>query len=143
MANEVKSQVSIHLTSMIQPTDGEQEMTEMWLTGQLLEKAGSTYLKYEEIEEGQVIRTTMKLDHDKALIMRAGAVNMRLPLNRLEQQNGHYEGDFGSMPLVVQTKQLSFTKQETSGQFHVQYDLIISGQSAGNYTVDITFMEVQ
>ncbi|MFJ7731267.1 DUF1934 domain-containing protein [Lysinibacillus sp. NPDC097231] len=143
MANEARSQVNIKLISTIRPIEGEFESYEMWLTGQLLEKAGSMYLKYEEVQEGKTIRTTMKLGNKRALIMRAGAVNMRLPLNIIEQQTGHYESEFGSMPLVIQTKEMTFIKRAVSGDFHVQYDLLMGGQSVGNYTLDITFTEVQ
>lgn len=143
MANEARSQVNIKLISKIRQIDGESEGYEMLLTGQLLEKAGSIYLKYEEVQEDKAIRTTMKLGNEQALIMRNGAVKMRLPLNIIEQQMGHYESDFGSMPLVIDTKEMTFTKQAVSGDFHVQYDLLMGGQSVGNYTLDITFTEVQ
>jgi len=143
MANEAKSQVNIKLISTIRPIDGESESQEMWLTGQLLEKAGSLYLKYEEVQEDKIIRTTMKLGNERALIMRAGAVNMRLPLNIMEQQTGHYDSEFGSMPLVIHTNKMMFLKKVISGDFHVQYDLLMGGQSVGNYTLDITFTEVQ
>lgn len=143
MANEVRSQVNIKLISTIRPIDGESESYEMWLTGQLLEKAGSMYLKYEEVQEDKTICTTMKLGNEQALIMRTGAVKMRLPLHIIEQQTGHYESEFGSMPLVIHTKKMTFSKQAVSGEFHVQYDLLMGGQSVGNYTLDITFTEVQ
>ena len=143
MANEVRSQVNIKLISTIRPIDGESEGHEMVLTGQLLEKAGSIYLKYEEVQEDKTIRTTMKLGNEQALIMRTGAVKMRLPLNIIEQQMGHYESEIGSMPLVIDTKEMTYTKQAVSGDFHVQYDLLMGGQSVGNYTLDITFTEVQ
>ncbi|MFF2178626.1 DUF1934 domain-containing protein [Lysinibacillus sp. NPDC058147] len=143
MANEARSQVNIKLISTIRPIDGDSESYEMWLTGQLLEKAGSMYLKYEEVQEDKTIRTTMKLGNEQALIMRTGAVKMRLPLNIIEQQIGHYESEFGSMPLVIHTKKMTYTQQAVSGDFHVQYDLLMGGQSVGNYKLDITFTEVQ
>lgn len=143
MANEARSQVNIKLISTIRPIDGDSESYEMWLTGQLLEKAGSMYLKYEEVQEDKTIRTTMKLGNEQALIMRTGAVKMRLPLNIIEQQVGHYESEFGSMPLVIHTKKMTYTQQAISGDFHVQYDLLMGGQSVGNYKLDITFTEVQ
>ncbi|MFJ7663341.1 DUF1934 domain-containing protein [Lysinibacillus sp. NPDC097162] len=143
MVNEEKSQVNIKLISTIRPIDGESETLEMWLNGQLINKADSLYLKYEEMQDEKTIRTTMKLDKERALIMRAGAVKMRLPLNIFEQQIGHYESEFGSMPLVTQTKNMLFTRHEMRGDFHVQYDLLMGGQNVGNYTLDITFTEVQ
>ena len=143
MVNETKSQVNIKLISTIRPIDGEAEIVEMWLNGHLLEKAGSMYLRYEEVQEDKTIRTTMKLGEEQALIMRAGAVKMRLPLDIAEQQIGHYESELGSIPLVIQTKKMTFTRQAVSGNFYVQYDLLMSGQSVGKYIVDITFTEVQ
>jgi len=143
MVNEEKSQVNIKLISTIRPIDGESETLEMWLDGQLINKADSLYLKYEEVQDEKTIRTTMKLNKERALIMRAGAVKMRLPLNIFEQQIGHYESEFGSMPLVTQTKNMLFTRHEMRGDFHVQYDLLMGGQNVGNYTLDITFTEVQ
>ena len=143
MVNEEKSQVNIKLISTIRPIDGESETLEMWLDGQLINKADSLYLKYEEVQDEKTIRTTMKLDKERALIMRAGAVKMRLPLNIFEQQIGHYESEFGSMPLVTQTKNMLFTRHEMRGDFHVQYDLLMGGQNVGNYTLDITFTEVR
>ncbi|MGE7842381.1 DUF1934 domain-containing protein [Lysinibacillus sp. NPDC093712] len=143
MVNEEKSQVNIKLISTIRPIDGESETLEMWLNGQLINKADSLYLKYEEMQDEKTIRTTMKLDKERALIMRAGAVKMRLPLNIFEQQIGQYESEFGSMPLVTQTKNMLFTRHEMRGDFHVQYDLLMGGQNVGNYTLDITFTEVQ
>lgn len=143
MANETKSQVNIKLISTICPIDGESETIEMWLNGHLLEKTGSMYLRYDEVQEDKTISTTIKLGEKQALIMRAGAIKMRLPLNIVEQQIGHYESEFASMPLVIHTKEMTFTKQAVSGNFYVQYDLLMSGQSVGNYTVDITFTEVQ
>lgn len=141
--NEEKSQVNIKLISTIRPIDGESETLEMWLDGQLINKADSLYLKYEEMQDDKTIRTTMKLDTERALIMRAGVVKMRLPLNIFEQQIGHYESELGSMPLVTQTKNMLFTRHEMRGEFHVQYDLLMGGQNVGNYTLDITFTEVQ
>ena len=143
MANDTKSQVNIKLISTIRPIDGESETLEMWLNGHLLEKAGSMYLKYEEVQEDKTIRTTMKLGEEQALIMRGGAIKMRLPLNIVEQQIGHYESEIGSIPLVIYTKKMTFTRHEVSGDFFVEYDLLMSGQSVGNYTVDIKFTEVQ
>ena len=68
MTNEVRSQVNIKLISTIRPNDGESESYEMWLKGQLLEKAGSLYLKYDEVQEDKTIRTTMKLGHENIAI---------------------------------------------------------------------------
>ena len=70
---------------------------------------------------------------------------MRLPLNPDLRENGHYESQFGSLPLVTDTHQLAIEvvqSEKVSGQFKTQYDLIISGNSVGHYKLDIEFTEV-
>lgn len=145
MTNDYAKAVKIKLITKIRPIEGEPETYEMWLQGSYIEKLDNAYLRYEEVQDGQSIRTTMKLGNDQALIIRGGAVNMRLPLNKHDEQLGNYESEFGSLPVITRTHALEFQRQssdEKSGRFSVQYDLIMGGQMVGNYTVNIQFTEV-
>ncbi|WP_339175097.1 DUF1934 domain-containing protein [Solibacillus sp. FSL R5-0691] len=145
MANESGKTVKIKLVSSIIPTEGELEQYEMWLEGSCIEKGNSHYLRYEEVQEDMQIQTTIKLNKSNSFIMRKGGVNMRLPLNPDLRENGHYESQFGSLPLVTDTHQLAIEvvqSEKVSGQFKTQYDLIISGNSVGHYKLDIEFTEV-
>ncbi|MEK5183934.1 DUF1934 domain-containing protein [Solibacillus sp. FSL W7-1324] len=145
MANERGKTVKIKLVSSIIPTEGELEQYEMWLEGSCIEKGNSHYLRYEEVQEDMQIQTTIKLNESNSFIMRKGGVNMRLPLNPDLRENGHYESQFGSLPLVTDTHQLAIEvvqSEKVSGQFKTQYDLIISGNSVGHYKLDIEFTEV-
>jgi uncharacterized beta-barrel protein YwiB (DUF1934 family) len=141
--SDVGIEVKIKLVSSIIPTEGERETYEMWLTGAVIEKNGSFYLRYEEVqEENMHIKTTIKLAQQKSFIMRNGAVDMRMPLNVTMDERGHYKSPYGDMPIVTKTHQLQVERNEKSGVFKTQYDLIIGGNSVGNYTLDITFTEV-
>ncbi|MEK4629966.1 MAG: DUF1934 domain-containing protein [Solibacillus sp.] len=143
---DVGKNVKIKLVSSIIPTEGELEKYEMWLEGNLLEKGGSHYLRYEEVQEELQIQTTVKLNPERSFINRNGGVTMRLPLNPTIRENGHYESPFGSLPLVTHTDQLAIEVNKgdkVSGNFKTQYDLIIGGNSVGKYTLEIQFSEVQ
>ena len=140
--NDVGTKVKIKLVSSIIPTDGELETYEMWLQGTFIEKSGTQYLRYEEVQDEQTIRTTVKLTDHQSFIIRSGGVNMRLPLNTTQKERGRYESMYGTIPLVTKTHQLSYERQQTSGQFKTQYDLIIGGSSVGNYTLEINYTEV-
>lgn len=145
MANENGKTVKIKLISSIIPTEGELEKYEMWLEGNCVEKGANHYLRYEEIQEDSRIQTTIKLNKANAFIMRSGGVNMRLPLNPGIRENGHYESPFGSLPIVTDTHQLAIEvtqSEKVSGRFKTQYDLIIGGNSVGQYTLEIQFTEV-
>ena len=144
MANENGKTVKIKLVSSIIPTEGELEKYEMWLEGSCVEKSGSHYLRYEEVQEELTVQTTIKLNPQRSFIKRSGGVNMRLPLNPGVRENGHYESPFGSLPLITDTHQLTIEGMEAenlSGRFLTQYDLIIGGNSVGKYSLEIQYTE--
>lgn len=146
MTNDYTAPVKIKLITTVHPTEGEPETYEMWLRGNYIEKAGNAYLKYEEMQQDQTIKTTIKLGQQQALIVRSGAINMRLPLHSNEQQMGHYDSELGLLPLIIDTKQIDFQpkrRNEQIGTFTAQYNLKMNGQSVGHYIVDIQFTEVQ
>ncbi len=61
------------------------------------------YLRYEEVLDGKSIRTTVRMNDDKALILRSGGVNMRLPFNVQMKENGHYDTEVGTLPIITKT----------------------------------------
>ena len=132
--------IQIQLTSVIRSFEGETDKYEMWLEGQLTEKRDAHYIRYTEEQEGGSIKTIIKITEDAALIMRSGAVTMRLPLHREVTQTGHYNSPAGEMPLDIHTKQLMHNK--AVGEFSTQYELAISGQTVGLYTLTINYTEV-
>lgn len=142
MSNETTNNVKIKLVSSITPLEGDVETYEMWLQGAFIEKAGSPYLRYEEVQEDQSVMTTIRLASEKALILRSGAVKMRLPLNIDQLEAGHYKNALGEIPIGIQTNTLNFDGAQKSGQFTANYDLLIDGNSVGNYALEIHYQEV-
>jgi len=141
--NDVEKNVKVKLQSTITPTDGESESYELWLQGSFIQKSDKMYLRYEEVLDGNSIRTTVRMNNDKALILRSGGVNMRLPFNVQVQENGHYETQFGNLPINTKTNRLIHVHndQTIQGTFNVNYDLIISGQVVGKYNLEIQYSE--
>ncbi|HWL22858.1 MAG TPA: DUF1934 domain-containing protein [Ureibacillus sp.] len=140
----VEKQVKIKLISSIIPTDGEAESYELWLQGSFIQKTDKMYLRYEEVLDGKSIRTTVRMNGDHALILRNGGVNMRLPFNMQTIENGHYETQFGTLPITTKTNQLTHQHNEeasVTGRFQINYDLIIGGQAVGEYNLDIQYSE--
>lgn len=140
-----ETKIKIKLNSTILPIDGEKETYEMWLDGSLVKNSGKTYLRYVEQLEDKEIRTTVKVGNEQAFILRGGGVKMRLPFNVIQEEIGEYETQFGSLPIITKTQHLSydFEEESMSGNFNVQYDLVISGQSVGKYRLEIQYSEVQ
>ena len=129
--------VDIQLHSSIRHPGQDQETHELSLTGQLIEKKGKSYLKYEEQQSGNRILTTIKMGAEDALILRSGAVTMRLPFII----NGERPCTYGSGPatfdLLVKTTRLDF--REEARQFHVAYELHADESLLGTYELTITY----
>lgn len=135
--------VKIRLHSSIRHPEQDEETHELMATGLLINKAGKSYLKYEEQQNGQRIQTTVKLDATDGFIMRRGAVNMRLPFRENGERAGTYGNGPASFNLLVKTNALAFSeeKEGAAGQFTVNYDLHAEGALLGMYKLTITYTE--
>ncbi|MFS0575925.1 DUF1934 domain-containing protein [Sporosarcina sp. 179-K 3D1 HS] len=135
-------QVDIRLHSSIRHPGQVKETHEFQLTGRLIEKRGTSYLQYVEKQDG-TIETIVKLDPKDALIMRKGAVQMRLPFSMESRRMGSYGSGPATFDLHVQTDHLQFTKEQEGqgGEFHVQYRLLDGKSLLGTYHLTITYTE--
>ncbi|QTD40716.1 DUF1934 domain-containing protein [Sporosarcina sp. Te-1] len=111
--------------------------------GTVVEKAGNLYLRFEEKQNGQTIRTTVKLGREEALIMRSGAVQMRLPFTIGNPRPGTYGNGPATFNLLVKTKELEVDTDiaGATGNFHVHYELHADGALLGTYKLQITYTE--
>ncbi|MER2088514.1 MAG: DUF1934 domain-containing protein [Sporosarcina sp.] len=142
-SREKERNVKIKLQSSIRHPGQDEEKHELNATGLLIEKAGKPYLKYEEEQGGKRIQTIVRLDSSDALIMRRGAVNMRLPFIEAGERSGTYGNGPAAFDLVVKTEKLDFTERKdgSGGRFNVNYNLHAEGSLLGTYELTITYTE--
>lgn len=134
--------VKLHVTTHIY--NGKNKESIEWIGfGQYLEKDTSKYIKYEEIIEEGTIKTIIKITEKEGLILRSGAVKMRLPFLINKQKVGSYESPYGVFQLVTDTKRLALEveQQATTGSLDILYDLKMQGSNNGTYHMTISFKE--
>ncbi|OKL37682.1 hypothetical protein BLL40_04390 [Domibacillus mangrovi] len=120
--------------------EGENETFELSLFGQLFKKGGSTFLKYDEVQDEGVVHTIVKLAEESALILRSGALKMRMIFEQGEQLNGSYESQYGT--LLITTETINFTHEINdigTGQALLTYKLLMQGDPVGTYTMNIYY----
>ena len=139
MSPSLQKAVNIRLVSIIRHPDVQEETINLETKGTLTLKGNQSYLVYEEMQNEKVIRTTVKLNGTNALILRSGAVKMRLPFERGELQTGSYDTQYGTLMITTNTKNLHFVE----GHFHVEYELIINDEVAGTYTLELNYTEAE
>ncbi|PKG22585.1 DUF1934 domain-containing protein [Niallia nealsonii] len=112
--------------------------------GQYLEKDNGKYIKYEETAEEGTIKTIIKITENEGLILRSGAVKMRLSFIVNKKRNGSYESPYGTFLVETDTKRMSLELSRESlsaGNFDLLYDLKMQGKSNGTYHMTIDFKE--
>lgn len=140
---EFKKNVHIRVHSLIQHPGQPKEMHELRMPGELIERKGTSYLRYKEVQNGESVLAMVKLDTNEALIMRKGAVNMRLPFTQGKRRPGSYGNGPASFELIVETEKLDLTEQVDGlgGEFTVHYGLHSNGSLLGTYELTITYTE--
>jgi len=111
--------------------------------GQYYKKENARFLQYnEEMEEGSV-KTIIKISDKDGLILRSGAVKMRLPFQMNKKLRGSYDTRYGVFETATLTKRLAhqFNEQTDSGSIELLYEMSIQGAHSGTYHLVITFQK--
>ncbi|WP_335871434.1 DUF1934 domain-containing protein [Bacillus sp. 2205SS5-2] len=133
--------VKIHLTTDI-TQEGEKESISFTTFGRYYQKGGASFLKYEEVLEEGTVRTIVKIKEDTGLILRGGAVKMRLAFQRESAMNGSYESPHGTFLLETKTRNLRHKQQsDSNGEILLTYDLSMQGTVVGTYKMKLTYKE--
>lgn len=142
-SKKIGQAVHIRLHSSIRHPGQKSETHELHAEGRFIRKPSAVYLKYDEEHEGTTIQTTLKISDRDALILRNGAVKMRLPLDMEQNREGDYTNGPVKFALQVKTLQLEFTEEtlEAGGQFFVHYELYTEESLLGTYKLRITYTE--
>jgi uncharacterized beta-barrel protein YwiB (DUF1934 family) len=119
-----------------------EEIIEGTAQGDFIEKDKSAYLQYDEISDQGSIRTIVKMAGNEALILRSGAVKMKLPFKLNQQMIGSYEMPFGKFETMTVAKNIDLFYDNGKGKIDLLYDFSMQGApSVGTYHLEISFQE--
>lgn len=128
--------MKINVKTTIQQHDSR-ETIELAVFGRYMQKDGATFLKYEEALEEGTVRTIVKVGLEEALILRGGAVKMRLPFRSHKKLRGSIEMPFG----VFETTTFARRIEHSEGLIDILYDFTMQGAPSGTYHLEISFEE--
>ncbi len=133
----MEKSVAISLTTTIRQPDMEDQVMKLESHGVLRKKNNRQYLQYQEQQDDLEIRTIVKFNEEEAVIMRSGGLQMRLPFLLHKEQTGNLTNAQGSFMLTTTAHELSVS----GTHFKVRYDLSLGADYAGEYEMEIQFME--
>jgi uncharacterized beta-barrel protein YwiB (DUF1934 family) len=144
LQKEVHYQVStpeVPVKITVKTTIDQDESFELSVFGRYFQRDNADYLQYVEAMEEGSVRTIVKMSAKEALILRSGAVKMRLPFEVDRKLNGSYELPFGEFATVTNAKKLDYSYENGKGSFTVLYDFVMEGSAASTYHLEIAFQE--
>ncbi|WP_420828150.1 DUF1934 domain-containing protein [Cytobacillus citreus] len=124
--------------------DGSSKDTfELTAFGRYYIKENARFLQYDEAMEEGMAKTIIKVSDQEGLILRSGAVKMRLPFKMNKKLQGNYHTPYGVFEIGTMTKRLDhqFDEETGSGSIDLLYELKMQGASTGTYHLFITFEE--
>lgn len=127
----------------VKTTIDQDETYELQLFGRYFVKENASYLHYEEAMEEGSVRTIVKIASNEALILRSGAIKMRLPFELNRKLNGSYEMPFGHFAITTKAKSIEHSYEKGSGVINILYDFTMQGSPKSTYHLQITFQEDQ
>jgi uncharacterized beta-barrel protein YwiB (DUF1934 family) len=121
----------------------EKETFELTTFGRYYKKASSSYLQYDEVMEEGDVHTTVKITGNEVLILRSGAIKMRLHFLLNKKTPGNYKTPYGLLETSALTKRLEtdFNEEKQEGHVDLLYDMAIQGSNAGTYHLTINYKE--
>lgn len=125
----------------VKTTIDQQETFELTVFGRYFQKENASFLQYEEAMEEGNVRTIVKMAAEEGLILRSGAVKMRLPFQVNRRLNGSYELPFGQFKTVTTARRMDYSFEKGEGRFDVLYDFTMEGSPGGTYHLEIAFQE--
>jgi len=136
------------LTSSSSPTMSSQASTapetyELITFGQYQETQTAAYLRYQEVLEVGTVNTTVKITNDEMLILRSGALKMRMVFRPGKPVSGTYHSPHGFMEIVTEAQNFTHHHNHKSNEGHItlKYDLSMQETLAGTYHLDIKYEE--
>ncbi|WLR55272.1 DUF1934 domain-containing protein [Mesobacillus subterraneus] len=144
MSSKPADQISVKVTVKTAIYSGkEKETFELTTFDRYYKKANSSYLQYDEVMEEGDVHTTVKISGDEVLILRSGAIKMRLLFLLNKKTPGNYQTQYGLLQTSALTKRLDtdFNETKQEGYVDLLYDMAIQGATAGTYHLTINYKE--
>jgi uncharacterized beta-barrel protein YwiB (DUF1934 family) len=119
-----------------------EEILRLITSGELIERAGETVIRYEESldekEPPQKIELTVQ--EDAITMSRRGSVDANMVFRQGRRYESQYRTPFGVMDLALFCTKASFTRESDGGELALQYQLDLGGQFAAMHDMKLHWM---
>lgn len=107
-----------------QVIDGEHDVTEIDVTGDLSETDGGLKLEFwEYLDDKEKVHTEIVIDGDTVIMKKDGSVATEMIFEKGVRHNGEYVTPVGALSVGVNTNDVVIDIEDGSGKILLEYDL--------------------
>lgn len=129
--------VNIELLSIM-----DEERIEQRYQGELIRRGDTNYLRYtEKDEEGEEIRTVVKLAEREIKITRRGQVESEQLFVLHERKKGQYRTKMGRLWIETDTLTMDMKLEDGLGEVAWSYSLYVADEPAGLFQITLNIRE--
>lgn len=106
---------------------GEETVTELYTEAGFFERNDNIYILYEEVQEGALIKNTLKLKGSVLELTKGGAVKTRMLFQEGKECLSEYVTPYGCLQMGVRTERVEVVREGAELQVRVVYGLTSGG----------------
>lgn len=134
----MKKEVIVSFKSVNDYGDNNKDIMEFETEGTFFCKDGKYYLKYNETNELETVSVTLKLEENKATILRFGSQNTQMVIEKGKKQQSTYETNESTFSLAVIADKVEINKE---GKINLSYKIELDDSVLSKNEINITFYE--
>ena len=111
--------------------DGNMDTIELKAYGQIIEKNGSIYIKYNQKEEDIEVKNTIKISEDCIKVIKSGSVNSTMTFTKGNKHTNKYATPQGIFLIDTKVNDFKISNGEKKLEVHLDYMIEIQNMFAG------------
>lgn len=111
--------------------DGNMDTIELKAYGQIIEKNGSIYIKYNQKEEDMEVKNTIKISEDCIKVIKTGSVNSTMTFTKGNKHTNKYATPQGIFLIDTKVNDFKISNGEKKLEVHLDYMIEIQEMFAG------------
>lgn len=110
--------------------DGNMDTIELKAYGQIIEKNGSIYIKYNQKEEDMEVKNTIKISEDCIKVIKSGSVNSTMTFTKGNKHTNKYATPQGIFLIDTKVNDFKISNGEKKLEVHLDYMIEIQNMFA-------------
>lgn len=111
--------------------DGNMDTIELKAYGQIIEKNGSIYIKYNQKEEDMEVKNTIKISEDCIKVIKSGSVNSTMTFTKGNKHTNKYATPQGIFLIDTKVNDFKISNGEKKLEVHLDYMIEIQNMFTG------------